>query len=451
MNRRQFLTCLSTATLARAAARNPNIVLIVADDLGWGELGCQGNPQIPTPHIDSIATAGVRFTQAYVTAPFCCPSRAGLITGRYQTRFGHELNAIGRQNMEPNVGLPLQERTLANYLQNAGYTTGAFGKWHLGGAPQYHPLKRGFDEFYGFLHEGHFFVPPPYRGMNTRLRVNEPPYDDANPVMRGIEPIQEPEYLTRAITREALTFIDRNASRPFFLYLPYNAVHSPMQAPTTSVRNFNGIGDEHRQLFAGMLAELDDAVGSVLDRIRRRGIENDTLVVFISDNGGPTAELTSSNEPLRGGKGQLYEGGVRVPMLVQWKATIPSGQVLKTPVIATDLVPTALAAAAVDQPRDKPLDGIDLLPLMTRKAQPPEERRFFWRMGRNAAYRRGDWKIVRQVPRGKAKAPFELFNVADDPNETKDLANDRPDLLARLRNELDALNAQMVPPLWGRQ
>ena len=447
MHRRQFLLSLAAASLS-GAARKPNIVLILADDLGSGELGCQGNPQIPTPHIDSIARNGIRFTQACVTAPFCSPSRAGLMTGRYQTRFGHELNAIGRQNLDPRVGLPLAERTLANYLKDAGYATAVFGKWHLGGAPQYHPLQRGFDEFYGFLHEGHFFVPPPYKGMNTRLRANEPSYDDENPVLRGRDPVQEPEYLTRAITREALSFIGRNASRPFFLYLPYNAVHSPMQAPTAAVRKFNGMGDEHRQLFAGMLAELDEGVGAVLEKIRNRSLENDTLVIFLSDNGGPTQELTSSNGSLRGGKGQLYEGGLRVPFLAQWKGTIPAGKVSNHPVIATDILPTALRAAGAAVPEKT--DGTDLLPLMTGKASAPGPRNLFWRMGRSMAYRSGDWKIVRQVaPRAQPDVPFELFNLSQDPGERTDMAKSTPEILGRLRKEFEEMNRQMVAPRWG--
>jgi arylsulfatase B len=283
--------------------------------------------------------------------------------------------------------------------------------------------------------------------MNTRLRVNEPPYDDENPVLRGIEPVQEPEYLTRAITREALSFIDRNASRPFFLYLPYNAVHSPMQAPTASVRKFNGIGDEHRQLFAGMLSELDEGVGAVLQKIRSRGLENDTLIIFLSDNGGPTQELTSSNAPLRGGKGQLYEGGLRVPFMAQWKGTIPAGQVGNYPVIATDIVPTVLSAAGAAIP-DK-TDGINLLPVITGKAAAPASRNLFWRMGRSMAYRSGEWKIVRQVPRGQPDGTFELFNLAEDPVESTDVAKSKPEILERLRKDLEAMNREMVAPRWG--
>ena len=277
-----------------------------------GGLRCQGNPQIPTPNIDSIATAGVRFIQGYVSAPYCSPSRAGLLTGRYQTRFGHEHNVVGASNLDPKIGLPLEEHTLADALKARGYSTGAFGKWHLGSAPQYHPLKRGFDEFFGFLHEGHFYVPPPYRGVTTRLRPNEPPYDDANPVYKGAERIVEKDYLTDAIARESVSFINRHRDRPFFLYTAFNAIHSPMQAPTEAMRRFNNIGDETGGA-AAMLSKMDDAVGAILKSIREAQLEQDTLIFFLSDNGGPSAELTSSNAPLRGGKGELWEGGIREP------------------------------------------------------------------------------------------------------------------------------------------
>ena len=208
--------------------------------------------------------------------------------------------------------------------------------------------------------------------MNSRFRVSEPPYDDVNPILRGTEPAEEKEYLTHAITREALSFIDRNAARPFFLYLPYNAVHSPMQSPTAYVRKFNSIADEHRQLFAGMMSALDDGVGAVLGALRKRELEHDTLIIFLSDNGGPTAELTSSNLPLRGGKGQMYEGGIRVPFLMQWKGRIAPGQVLADPVMATDLLPTAVAAAGGRRPER--IDGVDLLPLATGRRKDSGER-----------------------------------------------------------------------------
>jgi arylsulfatase A-like enzyme len=229
-----------------AADRHPNVVLLLADDLGYGELGCQGNREIPTPHIDSIAAGGVRFTNGYVTAAFCSASRAGLLTGRYQTRFGHEFNPTGHRNEDPTAGLPVGQKTIADQLQAIGYTTAMFGKWHLGGTAAYHPHRRGFDEFFGFMHEGHYFVAPPYKGVTTMLRRkslpngltgrwqsknekliysdhmggNEPDYDADNPIIRGGQPVEEKEYLTDALTREAVDFINRASDRSFFLYLP---------------------------------------------------------------------------------------------------------------------------------------------------------------------------------------------------------------------------------------
>lgn len=425
-----------------AQARKPNVIVILADDLGYGELGCQGNPQIPTPHIDSIAENGVRFTSAYVSAPFCCPSRAGLMTGRYQTRFGHELNVTGRLNLDPGVGLPVQEKTIADVMKAAGYATGIFGKWHLGTDAKFHPLRRGFDEFYGFLHEGHFFAPPPYRGLTTRLRVKEPPYDDNNPLLRGTAPVEETEYLTHAITREAVAFIDRHRASPFFLYLPYNAVHSPMQAPVDYMKRFNHMGDEQRQVFAAMLSAMDDGVGSVLGRLRQWNLEQDTLVFFLSDNGGPTAELTSGNGRLRGGKGQLYEGGIRVPFMAQWKGRVPGGRVIHDPVISLDILPTAREAAGGQAAG---LDGVSLLPLMTGARTAPHDS-LFWRHAGDLALRRGRWKLFK--PR-TPDAAFQLYDLDQDLSETTDLAPRRPDLVAELARELNALNSQMIRPLWG--
>ncbi|MBK5293931.1 MAG: sulfatase-like hydrolase/transferase [Acidobacteriia bacterium] len=445
LTRRQLL--LSWA----AQARKPNVVFLVADDLGYGELACQGNPQIPTPHIDSIAAGGVRFTDGYVSAPFCCPSRAGFLTGRYQTRFGHELNATGKQNLDPNIGLPASEQTMGDHLRKLGYATGIFGKWHLGGTPKFHPQRRGFDEFFGFLHEGHFFVPPPYKGVTTRLRPNEPPYDDENFLMRGENVVEEKEYLTQAFTREALSFIDRNQSRPFFLYLPFNAVHSPMQALTADMKRFNGIGDEHRQVFAAMLSSLDEAVGAVLGRLRRHGLEQDTLVFFISDNGGPTAELTSGNGPLRGGKGQLYEGGIRVPFLAQWRGRIPGGQVVKEPVSALDILPTAVAAAGGAAFSAAAIDGVNLLPMLTREAGKLPRKNLFWRHGASIALREGKWKLVKQRDRNDPGEAYRLYDLSTDLAERNDLAAREPAVARALVGEMQRINREMQPPLWGRR
>jgi arylsulfatase B len=448
MTRRTFLAAGAGAGLMAAPRRPPNIVLILADDLGYGELGFQGNRQIPTPHLDALAAGGVRFTQGYVSAPYCAPSRAGLMTGRYQTRFGHERNVVGEKNLDPAIGLPLTERTMADYLKAAGYATALCGKWHLGTTPRHHAQRRGFDEFFGFLHEGHFYAPPPYRGMVTRLRPNEPPYDDRNPLLLGTEPVEEKEYLTDAITRESLAFIYRNRARPFFLYTAYNAIHSPMQAPVERMRRFNGLGDEQRQLFAAMLSAMDDGVGAILSRLRAHNLEEDTLVIFLSDNGGPTAELTSSNLPLRGGKGQLWEGGIRIPFAVRWKGQIPEGRVVEHPVISLDILPTALAAAGAARGGGPALDGVDLLPLLTGRSGSEPHRSLFWRYSPSIALRRGDWKTVRQARPNAPEAPFELYNLGQDMAETSDQARREPALLKSMEDELRRMDSSMADPLW---
>jgi arylsulfatase A-like enzyme len=467
-----LLTCCAVSAVWGAEPARPNVVLILVDDLGYGELGCQGNPQIPTPHIDSLARNGVRFTQGYVTASFCSPSRAGLMTGRYQTRFGHENNPTGRSNFDPGAGLPGSERTLADQLKAVGYATGIVGKWHLGRAESQHPMNRGFDEFYGFLHEGHYYVPPPYDNVVSFLRKrdippesrpyigggnlyhywlnnwNEPPYDEDNPVQRGRSPIVEPEYLTDALTREAVAFIDRHKDQPFFLYLAYNAVHSPMQAAPGYMERFRNVDNIHRRVFAAMLANLDDGVGRVLASLRTHGLEERTLVFLISDNGGPTAELTSSNEPLRGGKGTMYEGGIRVPFLVQWKGRLPAGQVNRLPIISLDVFATVSAAAGLRLPASRTMDGASLLPCLAGSAAKPPHETLYWRMGRVAALRHHNWKLVIFQPRDAAARRIELYDLDRDPGEKSDLAKERPDELRKLFTIWQRFDREMVPPLW---
>ena len=436
MLRRSFLASSAGALFAQPI-RRPNVVVILADDLGYGELGFQGRSDFATPHLDSISSNGVRFTNGYVSAPFCCPSRAGLMTGRYQTRFGHEMNVVGKRNLDPKIGLPLTEKTMANHFQDAGYRTGLIGKWHLGG----HPMDRGFDEFYGFLHEGHFYYPPPYRGAVTRLRDNEPPYDDDNPLMRGRNVVEERSYLTDALGREASSFIERSGEKPFFLYLAFNAIHSPMQAPVGLMSEFEGLRGEQRRLFAAMTRAMDNATGRVLETLRARGLEQDTLVFFLSDNGGPTAELTSSNAPLRGGKGQLYEGGIRVPFACRWKGRIAAGRVSDETVSALDLLPTAMSAAGLTLPTN--LDGVNLMPHLGDSAKPVERKSLFWRYGQNLAMRKGQGKVVNQ-----RSTDFQLFDLASDPAETNDLSVLRADMKKQLLAELEATNREMAAPLW---
>lgn len=454
---------------AGRAVDRPNIVVIVADDLGYGEAGCFGGTEIPTPHLDALAARGVRFSSAYVTAPLCAPSRAAMLTGRYQTRFGHEFNPVGAVNAEPSVGLPSGVRTLGDHLRQAGYATALVGKWHLGGTARYHPNRRGFDEFFGFLHEGHSFAPYPGDGhvswlrrmrlpdgglgrwsspdgrvvWTTHMGHREPDYDADNPVLRASQPVDERENLTDAFTREAGSFVARHRGQPFYLHLAYNAVHSPMQGADGYMERFAHITDMHRRIFAAMLAQLDEGVGRVLARIRAEGLEDRTMVVFLSDNGGATRELTSRNTPWRGEKGQLLEGGIRVPMLMAWPGHVPAGRVEAAMVSALDIVPTALAAAGVPAPAE--LDGVNLLPGLKGATDQPFHAELYWRMGRQAALRAGDWKIVRD----RATGSWQLYHLSADPGEARDLAGTDPDRLAALVARWETLDAAMVPPAWS--
>jgi arylsulfatase A-like enzyme len=460
--------CASAVNLSPTLAdAKPNIVLIVADDLGYGELSCQSPPNydLTTPRIDSIARNGVRFTSGYVTAPVCSPSRAGFLTGRYQQRFGHELNAVEAQSDDPRIGLPLSQHTMADYLHAAGYATGIMGKWHLGAHPPFHPFKRGFDEFYGFLREGHYYFPQHADSADvvTHFREREPEYDRLNPILRGTQEIAEPQYLTRAITREAVSFIRRHKGKPFFLYVPYNAVHSPMMAPKSGAysEQYKDIKDDHRRVFAAMLAALDGGVGEILDELRRENLEQNTLLIFLSDNGGPTRELTSSNLPLRGGKGQLLEGGIRIPFMMQWPGRVPAGRVDDRPVISLDILPTALAAASVMPPADAKLDGVNLLPFLSDTPGRPPHDALFWRYGRSSAIRSGNYKLLHEASRavgGKGKkgksdeqptSGAQLYDLSKDVSESTNLAQERPDVVKQLDAELQRWNSQLIEPLWG--
>ncbi len=471
---------LSIATLPLAfavdssTAKQPNIILLVADDLGYGELGCQGNPEIPTPHIDSLANNGIRFTQGYVTAAFCSASRAGLMTGRLQNRFGYEFNPIGAQNEDPDAGLPVREKTIADILVDAGYITGIFGKWHLGGTAKYNPIRRGFDEFFGFLHEGHYFVPPPYDRTTTWLRrrvlpgggkgrwfspdgrliysthmgYTEPDYDADNPIYRAGQPVEEEQYLTDALTREAVDFIERNQSAQYFLYVPYNAVHSPLQGAQAYMERFSHIQDIQRRIFAAMLSNLDESVGAILESLKKNKLEQRTLIFFISDNGGPTKELTSSNLPLRGGKGSVYEGGIRVPFLMQWKGVLEARQTYSHPVSSLDIFRTAAAVSLATIPSKPHYDGKNLIPYLTGMNPERPHTELYWRQGNKTAIRHEDWKLLKNPVRGQTPR-WELYNLAEDFAESKNLAAENPARLSQMIERWTDWNSQMIPPIWN--
>ena len=420
------------ACLLAADGKKPNIVVFLADDEGYGELGCQGNQEIPTPNIDSIAAGGIRFTQGYVSGPYCSPTRAGLLTGRYQTRFGHEFNP-GPQT--PGRGLPMSETTMAARLKALGYATSCIGKWHLGYDPDYRPMARGFDEFYGTLANTPFFKP--LRFVDSR-------------VSQDVIEINDPNfYTTDAYAARAVDWIEKHKEGPFFLYLPFNAQHAPLEATPKYLERFKHIADEKRGVFAAMMSAKDDAVGRVLAKIREIGQEESTLVWYLTDNGGPTAQTTSKNDPLRGFKSTTWEGGVRVPFMVRWKGKLPAGKVEERPVIQLDILPTCVSVAGGAVAADWKLDGVNLLPyLMGEKSERPHQT-LYWRFGEQMAIRHGDYKLVRarEAPSGVV-GPM-LFNLASDIGEQTDLMKTEPAKATELQGLWDKWNAEQKEPLWG--
>ena len=422
---------------AEAAARKPNIIVILADDLGYADVGLQGCTDIPTPHVDSIGRGGVRLTSGYVSHPFCSPTRAGLMTGRYQQRFGHEGNPVYNPANETH-GLPLDQVTLPQTLKAAGYVTGMVGKWHLGATPAMHPMKRGFDEFFGFIGGGHDYF---------KAEMENVPKEYAIPIQRDGKPVPLTEYLTDVFGREAAAFIDRHQKEPFFLYLSFNASHTPLQSPEKYQERVKNIEDKTRRLYAALVVAMDDAIGVVLEKLRSTGLEQDTLVFFLSDNGGPGRVTHASNAPLRGNKSDVLEGGVRVPFFVRWPARLPAGKTYDEPVISLDIFPTAVAAGGGQLPADRRLDGVNILPHLLGQASGPPHERLFWRMGGGAAgaVREGRFKLVRT----DAKPP-ELYDLQQDAGEAKDLAADKPEVVERLVKAYDAWNKELVPPLWGQ-
>jgi arylsulfatase A-like enzyme len=421
---------LATASGATTAEK-PNIIIFLADDLGYAGLGVYGCKDIPTPHIDSLAANGVRFTDGYATHCVCSPSRAGLMSGRYQHRYGFEHNSGPERFAAENFGLPRSEPTLAERLKAAGYATGMVGKWHIGFKEGLRPHERGFDYHYGFLSGARTYMPG--KPDNDPLICNGRPVTD------------EKEYLTDAFAREAVAFIDRSKDKPFFLYVAFNAVHAPMEATEQYTSRFPALSGT-RKIHAGMVAAMDDAVGRVLAKVRALGQEENTLIFFYSDNGGPTPQTTASNEPLRGYKGQFFEGGIREPFLVQWKGKLPAGMVYREMVMGFDCHATALAAAGVPLPTDKPLDGVNLLPFLTGKQPGRPHDKLFWRAGQKHAARVGDWKLVKE-----RDGQTQLFCLKDDIGETTDLAAKEPAKLKELESAYAAWDKQMMPAQWVRQ
>lgn len=453
MDRRKFITlsgaaaagfllkgCNSLTNPMSSPGRKPNVMVIFTDDQGYGDLGCYGCEDFPTPNIDYLARRGVRCTDGYSTCPVCSPSRAGLMTGRYQQRFGHEYNFIAEVKSEngQSPGLPLDQITLADAMKRQGYVTGMVGKWHLGMEASHHPLERGFDEFFGFQDGGHRYLG----------------FDRPHAILRGKDraEIKPDAYLTDVFSDEALSFVDRHQKEPFFLYLAYNAPHTPLQAPEKYLDQFAYIPNPQRRAYAAMVYAIDVGVGAIQEKLKKIGLWEDTLIFFISDNGGWKMS-GADNGQLRGNKGRFYEGGCRVPYLVQWPAVLPAGKTYHHPVSTLDVFATAVAAAASELPQNRAMDGVNLVSYLTGQKRSMPHEYLCWRESimtktdnvLGASIRSGKWKMVKI-----GEQADRLYDFSNDIGETNDVAHLHPGVVQKLNRMYNSWDAQMIPPRWPR-
>ena len=390
-----------------AADDKPNIVIILTDDQGYADVSYNPHspPEVSTPNIDALAHASIICTQGYTSGHVCSPTRAGLMTGRYQQRFG--IYTAG----EGGSGVPLDEVFIPQRLKPAGYVSGALGKWHLGVDRKYHAMNRGFDEFYGFMGRGAH----PYFDHS----------DMDHPIYRGRKPIKEVGYLTTRITEEAVDFIGRHKAEPFFLYVAYNAVHSPPEAPEEDVKHVTG--DKTRDTLIAMIKHLDLGVGDIVKSLKKHGIFDNTLLIFLTDNGG-SKTMHANNAPLRGFKQMDYEGGIHVPFIVSWPAQLEGGKKCDVPMWSIDLFATALDAAGLPMPKDKPLDGKSILPALKGETDKLHDELYWSSGGIKGAWaiRSGNWKLVGQKKR------IELFDLGNDLSETTNLTRQHPNVVSEL-------------------
>ena len=428
MNLRHLLKALILGFIgiptAVQADEKPNIVIILTDDQGYADVSYNPHspPEVSTPNIDALAHSSVICTQGYTSGHVCSPTRAGLMTGRYQQRFG--IYTAG----EGGSGVPLDEVFIPQRLKPAGYVSGALGKWHLGLTEEYHAMNRGFDEFYGFMGRGAH----PYFDHS----------DMSHPIYRGLKPIKEEGYLTTRITEEAVDFINRHSEEPFFLYVAYNAVHAPPEAPEEDIRKVTG--DETRDTLMAMIKYLDMGVGEIVNSLKKHDVFDNTLLIFLTDNGGSGA-MHANNAPLRGFKQMDYEGGIHVPFIVSWPAQLKGGKKCDVPMWSIDLFATALDAAGLPMPKEneKPLDGKSILPALKGETDNLHDEMYWSSAGIKGkwAIRSGNWKLVAE------KTRIELFDLAKDLSETTDLAAKHPKAVAELTEKYNAWLDEMADPV----
>jgi arylsulfatase A-like enzyme len=427
-----LLTLNSVPLRAIENTQPPNILLILADDLGFEDLGFQGSKDIKSPHLDKLAANSIRFTDGHTTASVCSPSRAGLMTGRYQQRFGHEANTPPYPN-----GMDLNEVTIAQRLKSLGYRTAAIGKWHLGDTDEQYPTQRGFDTFYGLREGSRSYF---YDAKKSDKAGNH------HAIEKNGRQVKFDGYLTDVLGDQAINFIEQPSDKPFFVYLSFTAPHGPLQATEEDLERFKHIEDKRRRTYAAMVWAMDRAIGNVLDHLEKTKQLDNTIVWFLSDNGGATNNA-SSNLPLAGHKGIKFEGGIRVPFIMQWKARFPKGRVDDRMVSAMDILPTSVAAAGGSiepSPKDeRPPDGVNLLPYLTGKKVGVPHDKLYWHKLWFSAMRDGSWKLIYVQDYG-----YALYNLDDDLSEKTNLANQHPERVQSMSKDLNAWKSEMAEPLW---
>tara|TARA_A100001011_G_scaffold60742_1_gene60561 strand:+ start:15684 stop:17093 length:1410 start_codon:yes stop_codon:yes gene_type:complete len=420
----------------------PNIIIIISDDQGYADVGFHGSKEIFTPNIDRIASNGVVFTQGYVSYAVCSPSRAGLITGKYQNRFGYTRNILLAPK-DSLMGLPLSEQTLPDVLNNVDYKTKAIGKWHLGAHESLVPERRGFDEFFGFLIGGHRYFP-------EDLTLND--LSEARRQMDGYitriydngKRIDTKKYLTEELSDNAVKFIEDNSSDPFFLYLSYNAPHTPLQATAMDLERNNHIEVEKRRTYAAMVSSMDDGIGLILDKLEEKKITDNTIVIFFSDNGGVEWYNFSDNGILRGIKGDFYEGGIRVPFTMQWPSKIKPGTIYDKPIIALDVFATVASAASAEKYIRNDIDGVDILPYITGEKSGLPHKYLYWQNPDK------DIDVVRDERYKYIRIEEEeyIFDLKNDISEEKNIINSSKPIYDRLKSQFKEWEKEMIDPVF---
>ncbi|GAA6186219.1 sulfatase-like hydrolase/transferase [Aliiglaciecola sp. NS0011-25] len=434
-----------------AKTTKPNIIVILTDDQGYADVGFNGSKDIITPNIDRIANEGTRFTNGYVTYAVCGPSRAGLLTGRYQGRFGFGRNPI-IDPADPMAGLPVEEKMVSEVLKPVGYSSSIIGKWHMGSHEKFHPNNRGFEHFYGFLSGGHRYFPEEliYQDEAQSLGQNEHKSPSSSwyhtKIIRNQKTVETSTYLTDELSREALEFIDSKKDQPFFLYLAYNAPHAPLQAPKRYLKRNKHIKDKKRQIYASMITAVDDGVGNLLAKLQELGIDDNTLIFFLSDNGG-ASKSSAKNSPLRGVKGDFFEGGIRVPFAIRWPGKVPQGIDYNKPVSSLDILATIVEVTGAAIDKDKPLDGVNLLPYITGKNTGLPHEVLFWRSfdSKVLATRRGDMKTITSPEFGN-----HLYNLSNDLAERHDLSDKQKQIFEQQQAAMQQWQSQLKDPIFRK-